>query len=99
MSCLDMRLPSLSSTTARMVGLTLLTSPVGATGVMKTLRLEPPPRPPGPPAPGPPAGGGAGAADASGRSHRGYEDSAPRPTTAARVPPAARPPPPSPSTH
>jgi hypothetical protein len=48
MSCLDRRLPSLSSTTARMVGLTLLTSPEGA--------------------------------------YRGYENSAPRTTTAARVP-------------
>src|SRR4028119_2022917 len=43
--------------------------------------------------------GGADAADVSGRSHRGYENSAPRTTTAARVPPAARPPPSSPSTH
>src|ERR671917_1013772 len=53
MSCLDRRSPSLSATTARMVGLTLLTSPEGCTEVMKTLRLEPPPRLACLPLPGP----------------------------------------------
>src|SRR5918998_1618587 len=43
--------------------------------------------------------GGADAADVSGRTHRGYENSAPRTTTAACVPSAARPPPSPPSTH
>src|SRR5215210_8114045 len=43
--------------------------------------------------------GGANAADVSGRVHRGYENSAPRTTTAARVPSAARPPPSPTSTH
>ncbi len=46
MSCLDRRTPYLSSTMARMVGLELLTTPVGATEVMRIVRLEPP-RPPG----------------------------------------------------
>src|ERR671916_1212662 len=43
--------------------------------------------------------GGANTADVSGRVHRGYENSAPRTTTAARVPSAARPPPSPTSTH
>jgi len=43
--------------------------------------------------------GGADAADVSGRTYRGYENSAPSATTAARVPPAARPPSSPPSTH
>ena len=42
MSCLDRRLPYLSSTMAWMVGLGLLTSPVGPTEVMMIVRLEPP---------------------------------------------------------
>ena len=53
MSCLDRMLPSLAATTARMVGLALLTSPEGLTEVMKTLRLEPPPRLACLPLPGP----------------------------------------------
>jgi hypothetical protein len=52
MSCLDRRTPYLSSTMARMVGLELLTTPVGATEVMRIVRLEPP-RPPGLLLPGP----------------------------------------------
>ena len=52
MSCLDRRTPYLSSTMARMVGLGLLTTPVGATEVMRIVRLEPP-RPPGLLLPGP----------------------------------------------
>src|SRR4028118_1818022 len=43
--------------------------------------------------------GGADAADVSGRTYRGYENSAPRTATAARVASAARPPPSPPSTH
>jgi hypothetical protein len=46
MSWLDRRLPYLSSTMAWMVGLGLLTTPVGPTEVMMIVRLEPP-RPPG----------------------------------------------------
>jgi hypothetical protein len=46
MSCLERRMPYLSSTMARMVGLGLLTTPVGPTEVMMIVRLEPP-RPPG----------------------------------------------------
>jgi hypothetical protein len=52
MSCLDRRTPYLSSTMARMVGLELLTTPVGATEVMMIVRLEPP-RPPDLLLPGP----------------------------------------------
>src|SRR4028119_1155578 len=43
--------------------------------------------------------GGTDAADVSGRTYRGYENSASRTTTAARVPPAAGPPSSPPSTH
>jgi hypothetical protein len=52
MSCLERRVPYLSSTNARMVGLGLLTTPVGPTEVMSIARLEPP-RPPGLLLPGP----------------------------------------------
>ena len=52
MSCLERRTPYLSSTMARMVGLGLLTTPVGPTEVMMIVRLEPP-RPPGLLLPGP----------------------------------------------
>ena len=45
MSCLERRVPYLSSTNARMVGLGLLTTPVGSAEVMRIVRLEPP-RPP-----------------------------------------------------
>jgi len=42
MSCLVKRLPSMASTNAWMLGLGLLTTPVGLALVMRILRLGPP---------------------------------------------------------